>query len=481
MKSALRTRILALAALLALCALLLPMLAVARYDAPQLDDFLYGKDTETAWAATQSLPAAFTAGAGTAARLYREWQGTYTATFLMAMHPGVWGLSYYAATPYILIGALLIGLFAFMWSAGRHLLGCPPAERLILFALSAILCTQLLPSPVQAFYWFNGAIFYTFYFALMLLFFALLIGFYHRTPGQKRNILYYILLPLLAAFLAGGNYSTALQMTMLLAAAVLWQFTGKRSRNLLPPLTLALFLALFALSLTAPGNSLHQTQPGGLATAFVAGVKACAKALRSWVRWTTLPVLIGAAACVPVAWRFAARTDFRFRFPPLVMAGSFLLLAAGFMPTLYTQDYSGSDRLLDIQFYTHVLLLLINVFYCTGWLRRRLPDIALPRAACLVSAVLALAILAGSYDAFTSFEAAKSLFSGEAAGYKAEFDARTEILENPAIRDAVLPPLTNMPKLLCITDYGEDPQTEINLVVGGTYYEKDSLRIDTTP
>lgn len=483
MKGTRLTAISAAIALVLLAALIVPLLALAPYDAPQCDDFLYGKDVERAWDATHSVPAAFLAGVDTAARLYREWQGTYTATFLMAMHPGVWAIPAYRATPFIMIGSLLFGLWLFTWVVGKRVLKCTAMERLFLFALTGILCTQFLPSPVQGFYWFNGAIFYTFYFALALVFLALLAAFCYRTRGQKRNAAYYILLPLIAAFLAGGNYSTCLMLALLLSAFVIWRFINKR-RELLPLITLLIFLALFAASLLAPGNALHRTQDGGLSVAVIAGVKAMAKALRSIIRWTTLPVLVAAALSVPVAWRFAGRTDPRFRYPWLLAAASFLWLASGFMPTLYTQDYTGSDRLLDIQFYAHILLLIVNVFYCTGWLRRQVPaentDIAprAKRAAALALALITLAVCLGSYDAFSSVEAAKSLLSGEAAGYKAEFDARTAVLEDPAVTDAILPPLHHRPRLLLIEDYSQSPDGELNLVVGGSYYEKNSLRID---
>lgn len=484
MKSAPVTKILACLLLLVLIVSLVPLLALAPYDVPQNDDFFFGQYTHPVWESTRSVSATLKQAAGFTVREYTRWQGTYAAIFLMSLQPGIWGIDSYAATPFILLFSLLFGLAAFIRALGRHVLGCTFSERLILFSLAALLCTQLLPSPLQGYYWYNGAIFYTFFFALMLVFLALLIAFLRRDLGRRRNLCYYILLPLLAAVLAGGNYSTGLVLAMLLLAVVVWQFAAGR-RNPLPLIVLLLFLALFALNLLAPGNAQHQSQPGGLFTAVKAGVKAILKALRSIVAWTSLPMLAALAAGAPIAWRFAGRTAFRFRFPWLVMLASFLLLAAGFMPTLYTQDYTGSDRLLDMQFYTHTLLLFLNLFYCVGWLRRRLPDQALagiaPRAArgmAAVIAVLALAVCAGSYDSYASFDAARSLVSGEAAAYKAEADARFRILEDPAVTDVVFQPLKNRPALLSLGDFGTNPRNWINIIVGEFYYGKNSLVLE---
>ena len=78
------------AAVLAAFALLLslvPLLAIAPYGAPQLDDFYYAKTAHEAWEATGSLGAVLSAAASFSALIYKTWQGTYAASFLMTLHP----------------------------------------------------------------------------------------------------------------------------------------------------------------------------------------------------------------------------------------------------------------------------------------------------------------------------------------------------------------------------------------------------------
>lgn len=483
-----RTAITKAAAILAVCALLLslvPLMALAPYGAPQLDDFYYAKTTHEAWEATGSPGAALSAAAAFSAHIYKTWQGTYAASFLMSLHPGLWRDSGMTFVPVILIGALLLGLWALVRVLGRHVQGLSVYERGILFSLLAILCTQLLPSPLEGYYWYNGAMLYTFFFGMMLLFFALLTAFICRKPGQKRNIAYYILLPLLAALIAGGNYSTGLLCTLLLSAAVIWQFFGQKKRNVLPLLTLLVLLGCFAANALAPGNASRVLEDTGLMPALKAGVRAVIKGLRLVMEWSSLPVLTAAAAVMPIAWRFAGRMDFRFRFPPLVMAASLLLLSAGFVPTFYTQDYAGPDRLMNIQFYLYILLLFVNVFYGVGWLRRHMPEdpfrkfgVGARRGAAWLFAVLALLICIGSYDDFASCRAVDSLLSGEARGYRMEYEARRAILEDESMQDALLPPLNNKPPLLVYGDYDANEGHWANIRIA-QYYGKDSVRVGT--
>ena len=481
-----RTTITKIAAIVAVCALLVslvPLMAIAPYGAPQLDDFYYAKAAHDAWEATGSPGDVLSAAAAFSALIYRNWQGTYAASFLMSLQPELLSGTGMVFVPVILLGALLLGLWAFVRVIGRHVLGLSVYERGILFSLTAIVFTQLLPSPLEGYYWYNGAMLYTFFFSLLLLFLALLTAFIYRRPGRKGNIAYYILLPLLAVLIAGGNYATGLQGTLLTAAVVIWQFVGQKKRNALPAVVLMVLLGFFAANVFAPGNATRVWEETGLVAALMAGVRSIIKGVRVAAQWSALPVLLAAAATLPIAWRFAGRTDFRFRFPPLVMIASLLLVSAGFVPTYYTQAYAGPDRLMDIQFYLYILLLLANVFYCTGWLRRHMPDEPFARVgararrgAAWAFAALALAVCIGSYDDFASYRAIESLLSGEAQGYRMEYEARRAILEDPAASDVVLPPLTNKPPLLVYGDYDASAGHWANIRIA-QYYEKDSVSV----
>jgi hypothetical protein len=267
-----------------------------------------------------------------------------------------------------------------------------------------------------------------------------------------------------------------------MAAILCWSLIKKR-RDWLLLVTFAIFLVCFLINLLAPGNTNRVVEGrGGLVTALVSGVWAIAKAARVQATWLTLPLLFASAAVAPISWKFARRTNFPFRYPPLVMLASLLLLAAGLFPMYYTTGNNSPDRLMNTQYYLFVILLFANVYYGVGWLFKHMPEGVFDKiamrsrsaiAACI--AVMGLMASAGYYDAFASYDAMKTLISGEASAYYAESMANIVILEDPDIRDAVLRPVENVPPMLSFGGISADENWHINIHYCW-YYQKDSVR-----
>ena len=149
--------------LAAVVLMLVPMLLVARYNVPCADDYHFGAPTHAAWQATHSLAAVVKAAGEKVAERYANWQGTYSAMFLMALQPAVFGNGFYALVPFLTLGMLAAGTCFFCLSLFTKLLGASRWQALVLALVWLGIDTQLLPSAVQGFYWYNGAIFYTFF------------------------------------------------------------------------------------------------------------------------------------------------------------------------------------------------------------------------------------------------------------------------------------------------------------------------------
>ena len=483
-RTSLRITIAAIASLIVLAALLVPMLAIAKYDVPINDDYSYGQNTARVWNSTHDLAQVLKTALQMVRFVYENWQGSYSAVFLMSLQPGIFGIHAYFWTFVIMTGFLLLGIWCLVHSVCRHVLRQPAAVRLLLFALISILCTQFLPNPLQGLYWFNGSCYYCLCFSFALIFLSLLLSFTHREKGKRANIVFYIALPVLAFLLAGGNYTTGLHLLMILAAVV---FSESRAgkKNLLPLATFLLFLAMFLVSIKSPANSGRQYY-SGLTAILRSGVKAVMKTAASTAEWSTLPVLLFSLAAVPVAADFTEKTDFRFRYPLLVGAVSYFLIAAGYMPTLYTQDFTGSGRLLDIQYFLFVLLLFANVFYLTGWLRRKLqqsPEKLLGtktlRMILLGYCIMTLIACVGSYSSFTSYKAGRDLLNGTAQAYYTEQNERWNVCRNAPGQDVVLAPLRNMPELLILNDLGAS-KTNWRNEVYAMYFNLNSVRVAGT-
>ena len=300
-----------------------------------------------------------------------------------------------------------------------------------------------------------------------------------RKGGAGRELL----LVLLAFFLGGGNYITALSCAILsvgsLCLTALLKTPG-RQRLLLP--TLALLLA-FALSAAAPGNAVramsvyrHPGAAEAIALSFCAG----AASIRSW---TNLPLLGTLLLLVPFLYRAAAGARFSFRFPALVTLFSYCLISAMYCPTLYAVGSTGDLRLANIVYFSFVLLAALNLFYWLGWAARRRPrPAASPRVqgpAVLLAAllfVLSWGFYVRAGYSVCSLGAAGLIRSGEAQAYRACADRRLTVLLDRSIRSAPLEPFPSQPYLLYFEDIGEDPESWVNVFMS-IYYDKDSLWI----
>ena len=97
--------------LVILLLLLIPMFAIARYDVPAADDFSFSCETHAAIVSRGSVTDILSGAVEKAVKVYYTWQGSFSAIFLMALQPAIWGLPYYAFTTWIMLLSLLGGLF----------------------------------------------------------------------------------------------------------------------------------------------------------------------------------------------------------------------------------------------------------------------------------------------------------------------------------------------------------------------------------
>lgn len=474
----------ALLVVAAVALMLVPMLVVARYNVPCADDYHYGASTYHTWQATHSLAAVLRAAGEKVAERYANWQGTYSAIFLMALQPAVFGNGFYALVPFLTLGMLAAGTCFFCLSLFTKLLGASRWQALVLALVWLGIDTQLLPSAVQGFYWYNGAIFYTFFFGVQLFYFGLLARYLAMGHASRRRSAAFLTgLCALGLFLGGGNLVTAFG-TLLVLVCVLCLLAIMKSRQwralLLP---LAFLLAGFLVNVCAPGNSVRQQSIGGALPAPLAVLRAVQEAVLQFDKNLTLPILLALVFLLPVLWNAAANAHLSFRWPLLFFVFTFGLYAAQFCPTWYALKQAGPARLLDIIFYSAFFWMAVNLFYFLGWLQRRLwaENGAVPQGRYTIGFVaVTAALLAVSCFAmrdmlnFTSIQALNALRTGQAQQYHAEFEARVEILEDTTQPDAVLQPYSVRPRVLYFDDATSDAADWRNGAIA-YYYGKHSV------
>ncbi len=475
-------RLYLIAALAALLALVLPLLALAPCAVPAGDDYSYGSAAHHAWRESASFTAAVAAAAHTAVDTWHHWQGSFSAVFLMALQPAVFGDRLYALTPFIMLTALLGGVFSLSQVLYGEVFRLGRESAAAVAAVVCSLCVALIPSAVQGLFWYNGAVYYVLFYGLWLAACALAVR-YVRRGGAGRLAL----LLLSAAVLGGGNYVTALSCALVGAAAqiimLIYRTPGRR-RLLLP---MAVFLVAFLVSVAAPGNAMRQmsVRPGpGALEAIRLSFQSAVRAIGEWTTWPLLAALVLLLPVLIPGARHAAH-DFSFPWPVLVSLFSFCLLAAMFCPPIYGTGVIGELRLVNIVFFAFLFLIVGNLFYWLGWTARRFSPGRLSESrgrAVQTMIVLGLAAisLAGVGIWFRgggriSAAAALGLLrSGEGKEFRACADRRLTVLEDPQIRDAKLEPFPVQPYLLYYTDLAEDPEDWVNVSMAD-YYDKDSV------
>ena len=447
-------RLLAILLTAALLLSLVPLYGVTPYTRAGVDDYRYGYRAHEALAAGGNFFDALDAAAAETRATYFEWQGSYAAIFLMSLEPAVFGETYYGVGPCVLLTALVSSLLLFTFLLLRRLTGMRRAYAWSLSVLLTAGAVHFLPSPCEGYYWFNGGVYYTFFFSLSLFAACVLLW-----RAQKRRIAQWPLLLLLAAVIGGGNLVTGLLSCVLLGVYLAYQLVKKR----FDPLTAAALCVLgvcFLVNALAPGNGVRQAEHLAARSAgpFSAILQAMLDTLYYAKRWLFRPASFLLLAGAPLVWMHAGREDtaFRFRFPPLVTAASFLLLSVGFTPTEYALGTAGEARLIDIQFCLFLLLSLLNMVWYVGWLRQHCQwSKALSQGiACLVVIVsffwMGLGMLQTRDCAFVS--AVRILQNGTARAYAEGWRERYALLNDPAQTEVVLPALANKPPLICLMD-----------------------------
>lgn len=471
-----------------ICALLFPMLLIGKYNIPSADDFSFGVSTHRAVVNGQPLSAILKIAWDQMRSSYYATQGTFSAVFLFTLQPAVFGEDYYALVPYIMLTSLIVGIFVFT-NAFFSLFSTEKTRKRILQAIIAcvliVLCTQFLPSPVQGFYWYNGAVYYTFFFGLSLILYGMLIRLAAKKPEEKM-ILLQIGIIVLCVLIAFCNLITTLTTLIILVSVFCLLIFTKNKNWKFFILPLIIYGICFYINVTAPGFASRQEafdqRPGVYGTILLS----FQYAITQLYQWNTIPVLAFYLFLIPVLWKIASGSGYDFRLPWLVSLFCFCLQASMNAPTYFAYADPGPGRIEDIRFYAMMIMAIINLFYWEGWIAKRLKVRAAGQANGLQLSFLLGVILLCAGGMFlsekdypvTSIAAFQSYRSGEAGLYKHIARKRLEVLNDPDVKDASLRGFPKKPYLLYVLDISEDPNEWPNTDVAA-YYQKNSVRLMT--
>lgn len=469
---------------------LVPMLAIGLFNHPSMDDFTYSLPVMDALRQGGSVLSVIEAAARNVGKTYFTWQGTYSAIFLFALQPAVFSESLYMLTTPIMLGSLIAGTAVFLHVLCGKCLKMRRSSIVILTCALLFLCIQCLPSALQAFFWFNGSVFYTFFYGIMLLMLGGILSQLFVPPEhKKKGWLSLVSVPLFAAILGGANLTTGLLCAVLLPCLCLYTALFRKKYPLYLRMwmygTTLLFLAGFAVNVLAPGNAVRQTyfdEPSA--------PRAIISALRSAgafsMEWARHPLVLPAMLFItPLLYQAAAETKFTFPLPGLAPLFSVILVAIQLTPSAYAQNNTGPLRLKNIIFYSYILLMAFCVYYFCGWVSHRLAPLGSSQLAktqayfsrvklwfygTAAAAACILLLCSPALAKTTSVNAILSLKRGEAQAYDQQIKERLALLNDPSLPDVVLEPLRYSPYLLYRADLSAGKVQE--------YYGKNSVTLE---
>lgn len=490
--------------------LLIPLLLIGRYNYPSADDFSYGLHTAQIWAETHSLAETLAAAVQQVQGAYTTWQGTFSAVFLMALQPAVFGENMYVWTSVILLFSLTIGTSLFLKVILMEYLGAGFWDWIIISGIILMAMIQFVYSPVEGFYWYNGGIYYTFFYSLSLCFFSCVLS-YLKSKTVLGQVFYVVFSVLLGVALGGGNYTTALNVVIVVALLTIFLVTQKDKRVLVVAVILIFCMLSLLFSMMAPGNAIRQ-EAVGQPNAVKAIILSFIYGGYSILNFTTIPILLTWLFLLPYIYHIVKKLSFSFRYPLVVIGLSFCVYCAQATPPFYAMGLNLPERLINIIYYSFHILVLINLFYIVGWLSQKINQW---KAQCTEEQITAVKLLEnkichyrGSARVFlvvlilfssiglctvtkgddgkadfhrlpTTVNAAISLVTGEAVQYHNEINQRICEYQDKSQRNITVKEYSVKPNVIYYSDVTTDPSDWRNRVIA-EFYNKKSVKLKSS-
>lgn len=403
---------------------LLPILAASFYAHPAHDDYGYSANVHHVLeSGAAGVGGVLSAAFDTVKEYYFYWQGSFAAMFLMTLQPAVFGEQWYFLTTFVMLFSLCFGtLFLFHVLAAR-VFRVKPAYAYVCASVCLIFSVQLMPSAYQGLYWWNGSVYYTFFYGVSMVLYAF-IGMLLFPKSRKGAVCSAAAACGLSVLVGGSNYTTVLLSLEIMFLCALYAYFFKRQSF---PHALLVFLCLlgaFAVSALAPGNRVRAQELTGMSP-----LKACVYAVVYGgyyiLKWTGPMQLAYLVLLTPLVYSVARTRAFGFPYPIAVLFFCLLLFSSQFTPPLFAMSTVGAERQWNIYYYAYYPLITFCWIYLVGWAVKRektekLVRNIVSRRKTLV-AVAAVLIATGlafrGVSNLTSVITAKGILSGEAREY----------------------------------------------------------------
>ncbi|MCM1258011.1 MAG: DUF6056 family protein [Roseburia sp.] len=465
----------------------LPLMMLSVYDHPSADDYSYAIKTYHDWKENGSILSVIKTAVETSAEYWYTWQGLYTSAFLLALQPGIFGEGFYGITGILMISVIFVGNILFsIYMLHNVLKGSKLAGAAVGCTLS-FLMIQWMPSFVEGLYWYNGAVNYVFFFSLLEILICITVS-VGRTNQLKSKVLRIIGGCVTGFIMAGGNHVTAFIGILYLCLLCILSFALNRAREYrwnVP--VLLVMVAGFIFNVTSPGTAKRQSKFENGYTAFQSVKASLLTGLDYINSWIGIALIVCIVILLPVIYdivkKFREDSGYRFSYPLLVLVFSIGGVCAMFCPPLYAMGNFGAGRLLNVVYFTFVLLTFINVFYLCGWVQEKIvpidrnrEDMELSKGWICAACCLFVGLVLTSGNEAGVFYSVGLLTDGQAKIYSDEAYERVAILENSMGEDVVVSSYSVWPPLLFFDDITDKKKDWRNKAVRD-YYDLSSIKL----
>ena len=463
---------------------LIPLVWLGRYNYPTGDDYYYGVEAHLVWQQTGSPLQTFAAACNGVANTYRNWQGTFSALLLMYLPPNLFSNTAYHLVTFVILLLLCGSIFYLLRPLVCRFLPGTNGEWITISSILSFLCIQTVVFQSDSFYWYNGSMYYTGFFAVTLFFLGTLLRYLYN--GKR-----ILLLPLLlfAVFLGGGNYVSLLPCMLLVVTVTFLLLLQKNKKAYVCGITSAVLLLSFAVSAMAPGNQVRQDGMWKI-PAWKAIAKSLLQGVRYTFAWTGLWWLLAALLLLPVFLRILREKNGNFFSHPILFTGyAYGLFCSMSCPLFYTMNSTGPGRAVAIVYYTFLLISFAVFVYWIGFVVRKLQmrqtvsvkkgvtgKLKIVRYLAMVILLLGI-FFTGLWQEVSTAKAVRVLADGEAAAYAAEYEERLLLLNDPTVTDVVLTPFVHQPAMIYTGDLPGDPEDPTSERTA-QYFGKNSIYVD---
>ncbi len=486
---------------------IIPMLAIGHFDWLSADDLAQGGPMIKYYESTGNVFATFIMAFYYAFDFYLRWEGTFFPCLMYRFNPCVLGERMYFLVVYVMIAILTFGVCYFFRTLIVHVFKGDKKLANIISMLTLIIMIHSLPANgprVEMFYWYTGAVDYTFMLGMGLFWIGLLIRAV-LCDDKKSRVRKLCWACFWGFWLGGANYLTALSLAvisfLIIVLIVLEKVSfiklenvdveRKKIFNLLWLPALFNFIGLLA-SVLCPGNASRagQTQGFGpiksIIIAFYYVFEVCINALTRW------EVLVLLAIVAIIMWKLAGTLNHRFEHPFIFSIFALGMMAVVIVPPLFALSNVDAGRLRGYIFMNFVLMMVLELMYMLAWGRQKIEgeiySVRVPedkdsfaQVGSTVIALLTMILVFGSalcvkadpyYYSWSS--AFTDVVNGNAKTFYNENVERLAVLKDDSVKDVVLKPYSVRPEIIAFDDATSDPNEWINYYLA-KYYEKNSV------